>query len=410
MPFHWVCEPLSDCVASRIGLNLKDIPVQGDRRREHMEPAAPGCDGCGGGRTLFAARCSPHAPPFGRGVLPAPDLKPKPRRGSAGDASTSRGSSALVRTSACSKPGRARSHHSQTLQVHPPPVSDAYEQDASWPVLCPQQSLAAVPPAAVAPPAAAVPSSSPSSIIASSAAADAPAKPSRRRRARAAAKPEEAQGSGAGGPAAAAMKEAAAPRRKVEVGLLPERRGGRGGPGGTSPTAAGAGGRSGANRRGGRAAEAMCSFPMQALSAVNDVLFLRHGYKRMDRHGDPRCASCNARGPCSKVHVAPRCRWAVLYWSLCQRGVDCQYRAPMGTWLYYIVCWIIKRAVQLPMGPYDSVFAVSPRDSQLSQVLERGSGGAAALAILYMEVLSCTSMQELMICKPSPLSLDPHGA
>ena len=27
-----------------------------------------------------------------------------------------------------------------------------------------------------------------------------------------------------------------------------------------------------------------------------------------------------------------------------------------------------------------------PRDSQLSQVLERGSGGAAALAILYMEV------------------------
>ena len=69
-----------------------------------------------------------------------------------------------------------------------------------------------------------------------------------------------------------------------------------------------------------------------------------------------------------------------------------------------------QEGLQLPMGPYDSVFAVPPRDSQLSQVLERGSGGAAALAILYMEVLSCASMQDLMLCKPSPLSLDPHGA
>jgi hypothetical protein len=36
---------------------------------------------------------------------------------------------------------------------------------------------------------------------------------------------------------------------------------------------------------------AACGFPMQALAAVNDVLFERHGYRRMARHGDPRCGA-----------------------------------------------------------------------------------------------------------------------
>lgn len=33
----------------------------------------------------------------------------------------------------------------------------------------------------------------------------------------------------------------------------------------------------------------VCDYPVQALAAVNDVLFERHGYRRMTRHGDPRC-------------------------------------------------------------------------------------------------------------------------
>ena len=35
---------------------------------------------------------------------------------------------------------------------------------------------------------------------------------------------------------------------------------------------------------------AVCRFPMHALAAVNDVLFGRHGYRRMAKHGDPRQA------------------------------------------------------------------------------------------------------------------------
>ena len=38
----------------------------------------------------------------------------------------------------------------------------------------------------------------------------------------------------------------------------------------------------------GSAQSAVCQYPMQALAAVNDVLFERHGYRRMARHGDPR--------------------------------------------------------------------------------------------------------------------------
>ena len=33
---------------------------------------------------------------------------------------------------------------------------------------------------------------------------------------------------------------------------------------------------------------AVCQFPMHALTAINDVLFGRHGYRRMALHGDPR--------------------------------------------------------------------------------------------------------------------------
>ena len=32
----------------------------------------------------------------------------------------------------------------------------------------------------------------------------------------------------------------------------------------------------------------VCQFPMHALTAINDVLFGRHGYRRMSLHGDPR--------------------------------------------------------------------------------------------------------------------------
>ena len=32
----------------------------------------------------------------------------------------------------------------------------------------------------------------------------------------------------------------------------------------------------------------VCQFPMHALTAINDVLFGRHGYRRMALHGDPR--------------------------------------------------------------------------------------------------------------------------
>ena len=35
---------------------------------------------------------------------------------------------------------------------------------------------------------------------------------------------------------------------------------------------------------------AVCRFPMHALTAINDVLFGRHGYRRMAKHGDPRQA------------------------------------------------------------------------------------------------------------------------
>ena len=35
---------------------------------------------------------------------------------------------------------------------------------------------------------------------------------------------------------------------------------------------------------------AVCRFPMHALAAINDVLFGRHGYRRMAKHGDPRQA------------------------------------------------------------------------------------------------------------------------
>ncbi|BDA45434.1 probable UPF0162 protein XF_1494 at C-terminar half [Coccomyxa sp. Obi] len=69
----------------------------------------------------------------------------------------------------------------------------------------------------------------------------------------------------------------------------------------------------------------VCDYPVQALAAVNDVLFDRHGYRRMDHHGDPK-------------------------------------------------------------------------DSQLSAVLERGTGGSAALAILYMEV--CERMGLRMAAQP----------
>ena len=34
--------------------------------------------------------------------------------------------------------------------------------------------------------------------------------------------------------------------------------------------------------------DAMQRFPVHSMSAVNRVLFERHGYRRMPRHGDPR--------------------------------------------------------------------------------------------------------------------------
>ncbi len=37
-------------------------------------------------------------------------------------------------------------------------------------------------------------------------------------------------------------------------------------------------------------AASVCQFPMHAVTAINDVLFGRHGYRRMALHGDPRQA------------------------------------------------------------------------------------------------------------------------
>ena len=42
----------------------------------------------------------------------------------------------------------------------------------------------------------------------------------------------------------------------------------------------------------------VCDYPVQALAAVNDVLFERHGYRRMTRHGDPRCDLL-----CGRAHI-----------------------------------------------------------------------------------------------------------
>jgi hypothetical protein len=113
-----------------------------------------------------------------------------------------------------------------------------------------------------------------------------------------------AAGGSAGEPADAAQREKKAPRRRVAAGL--QERGGGGAAGGGSRVGhASAGG--GAARM---AASAVSSFPMQALTAVNDVLFLRHGYHRMDRHGDPRWA-----------HYVPSCS-AALHFSTCL-GAGC---------------------------------------------------------------------------------------
>lgn len=45
----------------------------------------------------------------------------------------------------------------------------------------------------------------------------------------------------------------------------------------------------------GEAGRAVPLSPGQALEAVNRVMFERHGYRRMDRHGDPRCRTSSGK-------------------------------------------------------------------------------------------------------------------
>ena len=60
-------------------------------------------------------------------------------------------------------------------------------------------------------------------------------------------------------------------------------------------------------------------YPTQLLTAVNHVLFERHGYRRMHRHGDP--LECAAAG-CGAAAwlVLPTCRWC----SLCPAHSRCR--------------------------------------------------------------------------------------
>lgn len=50
--------------------------------------------------------------------------------------------------------------------------------------------------------------------------------------------------------------------------------------------------------------ELMQKYPLQSLSAVNKVLYDLHGYKRMERHGDPRFVSTQRQ----IVFLSPGCR------------------------------------------------------------------------------------------------------
>eukprot|EP00884_Botryococcus_braunii_P008742 jgi/Botrbrau1/1786/Bobra.0217s0041.1 len=62
--------------------------------------------------------------------------------------------------------------------------------------------------------------------------------------------------------------------------------------------------------------------PVQALVAVNSVLFDRHGYRRMDRHGDPRDAML--------PQVLERGRERPRHWPFCTwrsaRGWECRWQ------------------------------------------------------------------------------------
>ena len=57
---------------------------------------------------------------------------------------------------------------------------------------------------------------------------------------------------------------------------------------------------------------AVCQFPMHALTAINDVLYGRHGYRRPELHGDPRQVqvlhmACWVHAPLSITCHAPAC-------------------------------------------------------------------------------------------------------
>jgi hypothetical protein len=104
-------------------------------------------------------------------------------------------------------------------------------------------------------------------------------------------------------------------------------------------------------------------FPLAALTSVNAVLFERHGYAACNRWGGARCAAA-AAGP---LAAGPRLPWG------CGSAPGRQSAA-------------LPPAAP-PFAALTQPAPARPRsDSQLSSVLERGSGSAVALCILYTSV------------------------
>lgn len=233
-------------------------------------------------KALFTERCSPFLLSCGtEGARQrAPNLKPKPRR--APPAQPASSSSAPQLTSAQGRPvdaSRGGAVSRQDAGCSPPRDG----QEGAGPAQARASELSG------------------RRDPAEGAAPGVASKPARRRgsRSRAKATEEEAEDAASSGEGAseARLKEKKGARRKVVTGVLEWSGRGPQSPAAASCSTGGAGSPA-------RARTAVCSFPMQALSAVNDVLFLRHGYHRMDRHGDPRCCcSLVTSVPCSALFM-----------------------------------------------------------------------------------------------------------
>lgn len=209
---------------------------------------------------LFTERCSPLPHPLAASKPSTPDLKPKPRRASPSRAAHGAGGSMTGSSSSREpRPGRASEGSAVAAQGSLAGVSSSGRGAVDE--ACPDTAVR-------------------------------PGKRGsgrgvRRRAAGSREADEEAAGQPGGAAEAALQRERKGPRRGVVAGLQERQGGGTGASASGSASSSGGCG-SGPGKGLQRMASAVSSFPMQALSAVNDVLFLRHGYHRQDRHGDPR--------------------------------------------------------------------------------------------------------------------------